>query len=274
VFDTRRSLLEEFEDIRRLVPGAGVNDAVLAVCGGALRGHLQALGELPGPSLSAVTPLRLPGRDRPGSTSSSMTWLRVQLGTDEPDPVRRLQRIHEQTAAARGPGAAADEAQGVDGSHQAASTLALSSRMQSLLSLGNARRPPAAACTITNVAGPSAPLYLCGARMTYFSAIMPIADGMGLVIAVTGYDGRIVISPTSCRELLPDPEAFTQQLRDSFQQYLALARAPRPAAKPRSARPRASAPNAPSPAPRKVRRASTALRAARGGRPRSAAPAG
>jgi len=277
VFDTRRFMLEEFEAIRGLVPGASVNDAVLAVCGGALRAHLQSLGELPGPSLSAVTPLRLPGRDKPGSSSGSMTWLRVQLGTDEADPVQRLRRVQEQTAAALGPDAANADPQSVDGSHQAASTLALSSRMQSLLSLGNVRRSPAAACTITNVAGPSAPLYLNGARMTYFSAIMPIADGMGLVIAVTSYDGRIIISPTSCRELLPDPEAFTQRLRDSFQEYLALARAPRPAAaaKPaRSARPRASARGAASPASPKARRASTAPRAARAGRPRSAAPAG
>jgi hypothetical protein len=268
VFDTRRFLVEEFEDIRRLVPGASVNDAVLAVCGGALRGYLQAQGELPERSLSAVTPLRLPGQ-----ASSSMTWLRVQLGTDEADAVRRLQAVHEQTAAARDPQAAV-EAESPDASHQAAATLALSSRMQSLLSLSDARRSPAAACTITNVAGPSMPLYLNGARMTYFSAIMPIADGMGLVIAVTSYDGRIIISPTSCRELLPDPEAFTQQLRDSFQEYLALARAPRPAAQPRSARPRASARGAASPAPPKARRASTAPRAGRGGRPRSEAPAG
>ena len=72
------------------------------------------------------------------------------------------------------------------------------------------------------------PLYLCGARMTYFSAIMPIADGMGLVFAVTSYDGRIVISPTSCRELMPDPEVFAQCVRDSFQELLAAAQA-RPA---------------------------------------------
>ena len=283
VFDTRRFLVEEFEDIRQLVPGASINDAVLAVCGGALRGHLQALGELPQASLTAVTPLRLPGgRDARGNPSSSMTWLRVQLGTDEPDPVRRLQRVHEQTAAAAGPDKAAADAgshgDGVDGSHQAAHALALSSRMQSLLSLGDARRSPAAACTITNVGGPSMPLYLNGARMTYFSAIMPISDGMGLVITVTVYDGRIIISPTSCRELLPDPEAFTQQLRDSFQQYLALARAPRPAprkaAAPRSARPRASAPGAASPARPKARTAATGPRAARAGRPRSAPPAG
>jgi WS/DGAT/MGAT family acyltransferase len=270
VFDTRRFMVEEFEAIRTLVPGASVNDAVLAVCGGALRKHLHAIGELPGSSLTAVTPLH--ARRRAGDVSRSFTWLRVQLGTDLEDPVRRLALVHQQTAAALGPDGE-QPADGGDGSHQASATLAISSRMQSLLSLGSGRRAPSASCTITNVAGPSVPLYLNGARMTYFSAIMPISDGMGLVFAVTSYDGRIIISPTSCRELLPDPEAFTQQLRDSFQEYLALARA-KPARKPRSARPRASAPGAAPRARPKARKASTAPRAARAGRPRSAAPAG
>jgi diacylglycerol O-acyltransferase / wax synthase len=273
VFDTRRFMVDEFEAIRKLVPGATVNDAVLAVCGGALRGHLQSIDELPDTSLSAVTPLHAPQRASVGQ-GLRMNWLRVQLGTELADPVARLAQIQQQTSAVLGTDAAAGDA--VDGSHQASATLALSSKMQSLLSLGSARRAPSAACTITNVAGPSVPLYLNGARMTYFSAIMPISDGMGLVFAVTSYDGRIIISPTSCRELLPDPEAFTQQLRDSFQQYLALARALRPAraAAPRSARPRASAPGAPPPARPKARKAATAPRAGRAGRPRSAAPAG
>jgi hypothetical protein len=59
---------------------------------------------------------------------------------------------------------------------------------------------------------------------------MPISDGMGLVFAVTSYDGQIIISPTSCREQIPDPEFFALCIRESFQEYLALAsRRPAPA---------------------------------------------
>ncbi|HOB96983.1 MAG TPA: WS/DGAT domain-containing protein, partial [Aquabacterium sp.] len=63
--------------------------------------------------------------------------------------------------------------------------------------------------------------------LSYFSAILPITDGLGLAFAVTRYDGRVIISPTSCRELMPDPEVFAQCLRDSFQEYLALAPVPK-----------------------------------------------
>jgi hypothetical protein len=82
---------------------------------------------------------------------------------------------------------------------------------------------PLANCAITNVPGSRVPLYLQGARLTYLSAIMPISDGMGLVFSVTGYNDTIVVSFTSCAEQLPDPEVLAQCLRDSFQDYLALA---------------------------------------------------
>ena len=275
VFDTRRFLAEEFDAIRRLVDGATLNDAVLAVCGGALRGYLQGLGELPDGSLSALTPV-LQAESRPlGDRAPRLAWLRVQLGTDIADPVKRLAAVCAQTLTSV---SATDEA-AAGGQHLAAATLAASGKMQGLLGLGSARYAAAASCTIANVAGPGVPLYLNGARMTYFSAIMPISDGMGLVFAVTSYDGRIIISPTSCRELVPDPEAFTQQLRDSVQQYLALARAVPGSRKPptpgvaRSARPRASAPGSASPKRPSAGKATTAPRAGRGGRPRSAAPA-
>jgi hypothetical protein len=107
------------------------------------------------------------------------------------------------------------------------------------------------------------PLYLCGARMSYFSAIMPIADGLGLSVAVTSYDGRIIVSPTSCRELMPDPEFFAQCVRDSFQELLAAAqgvpvasqKARRRAsvtAKPAAAADRTPAPKAARTAPRRA----------------------
>jgi hypothetical protein len=113
--------------------------------------------------------------------------------------------------------------------HAPAATLALSARLMAGSALGVGHRVPLASCTITNVPGPAIPLYLNGARMTYFSAIMPISDGMGLVFSVTSYDGKILISPTSCREQIPDPEHFAQCIRDSFQEYLELASRPKQA---------------------------------------------
>ena len=45
------------------------------------------------------------------------------------------------------------------------------------------------------------------------------------MFSVTGYNDTIVVSFTSCYEQLPDPEVLAQCLRESFQEYLALAQA-------------------------------------------------
>jgi hypothetical protein len=199
VFDTRRFQRTEFERIRRLVPGATLLDAVLAVCAGGLRCYLQRHGELPQAELSALVPVGVdlggarldepgPG-DRPGASRG------ILFGTALADPVQRLAHIRAQRLAAAA--APADSSQ----------------------------RLPQPCCTVTWVPAPSRPVYLHGARMTYVSAILPIADGLGLVFAVTAYDDRVVVSPSSCRELMPDPLVFTQCVRDSFQALLALAAA-------------------------------------------------
>jgi WS/DGAT/MGAT family acyltransferase len=238
VFETRRFLLEEFRQIRRLVDGASVNDVVLAVCGGALRRYLEVHDELPPASLVAIAPISIRNADS-AATSHSVRMLRVPLGTDIVDPVERLRHLQAHTSNA-------DEMEHAIGAreltdlsqHAPARTLATTARLLSGAALGVGQHAPLANCTVTNVPGPTVPLYLNGARMTYFSAIMPITDGMGLVFAVTSHEGRIVISPTSCRELVPEPELLAQCIRDEFQTYLALARrrGPRKASR-RKARP-------------------------------------
>ena len=273
VFDTRRFMQSEFDSIRTLVAGATRGDAVLAVCAGGLRRYLLAHAELPQVDLAAIAPIGVGmGIDASASASASPSasdsdtptpaerpWLRVQLGTHLAEPVQRLAWIQRQTAAAPA----------------AAPVVAVANRA------GAVPGTQLASCTISPVPGSTVPLFLHGARMTYFSAILPIADGMGLVYAVTSYAGRIVISPTSCRELMPDPHAFTQCLRDSFQELLALAR-PAPAAKQRatsrtksrakSAPPRASASDTHSPKPRTARTVATALAVGKAARRRSTAP--
>jgi len=178
----------------------------------------------------------------------------VPLGTEFDDPVKRLRAIQRHTAAHEDIDHAvrAKELTDID-KHAPAATLALSARLLAGSSLGSGQRDPLAGCTIMNVPGPTTPLYLDGARMTYFSAIMPIADGMGLVFSVTSYDGMIFISPTSCREQLPDPEFFAQCIRDSFQELLAVAdkkaskqkKKKRPAAKKTAAKKGRAKPKAP-----------------------------
>jgi len=261
VFETRRFLLEEFREMRALVEGATVNDVVLAVCGGALRRYLLAHDELPPASLVAIAPISIRHADSP-SRPHGVSMLRVPLGTDIVDPVERLRHLQLHTSNA-------DEMEHAIGAreltdlsqHAPARTLATTARLLSSAALGVGQHAPLANCTVTNVPGPTLPLYLNGARMTYFSAIMPITDGMGLVFSVTSHDGRIVISPTSCRELMPDPEFFALCIREEFQEFLAIARRSRQRGK-RAQGKAAAKPKSP---PQRARRSAPAT----GGKPQS-----
>ncbi len=281
VFETRRFLLDEFREIRRLVPDATVNDAVLAVCAGGLRNYLEANDELPEQDLSALTAVYVREPQAGPGARPEVEWVRLMLGVAIADPVKRLAFVKAQTAASQPISRAIGARELTDiGTHAPAATLALTGKMLGRTLLDVGRRAPVANCAITNVPGPSVPLYLNGARMTYFSAIMPINDGLGLVFAVTSYDGRIIVSPTSCREQMPDPEVFAQCVRDAFQDYLALARARAPAkAKVPARRQAKPAPAGPSSAGRHdrsgptARTAATVPRAARGGPRRSRARA-
>jgi WS/DGAT/MGAT family acyltransferase len=237
VFETRRFTEAEFEAIRALVRGATVDEAVLAVCGGALRRYLDALGELPeGHSLAAILPEAVPGAaPAPGgvaagpaaAAAAALRWRHVHLGTHIADAVQRLAAIQAETHAA--PDAVArvlgSRALAEAGEQASAALLAWGRRWVSHAGARIGTRSPPANCTLAHVPAPQQAMYLCGARLSYYSAILPISDGLGLAFAVTRYDGRLVISPTSCRELMPDPEAFAQCLRDSFREYLALAQA-------------------------------------------------
>jgi len=238
VFETRRFTLDEFRRIRGLVPGATINDAVLAVCGGALRRYLRTHDELPGPSLVAVAPLSIRNADSAPGQQAGLSLLRVPIGTEIEGAVERLRAVHRHTSNTDEIGQAVGAKELTDiTKHAPAATLAMSARLLADSSIGVGQRAPLASCTITNVPGPAIPLYLNGARMTYFSAIMPISDGMGLVFAVTSYDGKIIISPTSCREQIPDPEFFALCIRESFQEYLELADRSARARKPRPRKP-------------------------------------
>ena len=272
VFETRRFPLADFRRIRRLVPGSTVSEAVLAVCAGGLRRYLSHTGELPDASLTAIAPITL--RDASGEPGvENLVLMRVALGTQLADPVARLADLHRQATESdsRLRQVPARELTDV-ARHAPAATLALTAKLLGSVAAGAGRRAPLANCSITNVPGPATPLYLGGARMTYLSAIMPIADGLGLVFAVTSYDDMIIVSPTSCREQMPDPEFFAQCVRDSFQEYLALADAaqaasaqpaPQPVRRSRRtsvARP-GTVPQSPAPAP-SSRRRGAALRSA------------
>ena len=278
VFETRRFPLADVQRIRSLVRGTTVNEVVIAVCAGALRRYLEAADELPNATLAAIAPVTLRGTDDEDG-APALVLRRTELGTHLADPIERLRFLRAQSRNAPSTGRAIPrEALRAVQQHTPALNLSFVAKAIGGAAAGAGRRAPLAHCTLAQVPGPTVPLYLGGARMSYFSAIMPIADGMGLVFAVTSYEGMLIISPTACREQVPDPARLAQCLRDSFQEYLAQMESPAQTRPRKLSRPRvavpipASASGTTARASRADRRATTRPRAATGARRRSTAP--
>ena len=204
VFETRRFSVEEFEAIAASVHGATIEDAVIAVCGGALRQYLeQDLEELPASgSLNAMVWHAGAADAAQAGETGKPTWRPRVLGTDVADPLDRLATVV---------------------GSQAQYPVVAQQAVRPAFPAGQVKGEVSAHCIIRFIPAPAQTQYLCGAHMAYTSAILPIRDGTGLSFAVTQYEGRVVISPTSCREIIPDPERFAQCLRDSFQASLAQA---------------------------------------------------
>jgi diacylglycerol O-acyltransferase / wax synthase len=78
---------------------------------------------------------------------------------------------------------------------------------------------------VTNVPGPQVPMYFCGARMVFATGMAPVVDGMGLINAVGSYGGVVPICFTADRDMMPDPEFYTQCIDESVNDLIDRAEA-------------------------------------------------
>ncbi len=208
--------LKEVRAIKSAVTGATINDVVLTICGGALRAYLQSKNELPEQSMIAMAPISVRSTDQKGALGNQVSAMSVAIGTHIADPLERLNAVHADAMASKEMTSAVGAKMLTDYSQFIPSTTAaLAARLYTNLGMAN-RTNPIFNCVITNVPGPQVPLYCAGAKLVRHHGLGPLFDGMGLIFPVLSYCGRITISVTSCREMLPDPEFFAQCIQTSF----------------------------------------------------------
>ena len=246
VFETVEVDLAEIKLIRAAVPGATVNDAVLSIVGGALRRYLTAKDELPKSTLMAAAPVNTRQDASERQTSgNSISVLTLPLGTQIADPLQRLAFVVNATTQTKEVSKAVGARELTDISkHTPPATLAFVGRLVTTMAGSSVLFN----FIVSNVPGPPAPLYMMGAKLVYWSGVMPISDGMGLFFAVSSYCGKLFISPTSSPVMVPDPEFLAACLRESLAETLQAAQAHlAKAVKPAEARAPAPAPKVASP---------------------------
>ncbi|HEX6311103.1 MAG TPA: wax ester/triacylglycerol synthase family O-acyltransferase [Acidimicrobiia bacterium] len=208
----------DLREVRAVAKAAGVtvNDVILAVCAGALRGHLEDHGGHPDPPLVAGVPVSVRTADDRGTMGNRLSAMLVDLATDVDDPVTRLGTIAAGSRAAK----AQDRVLGPETVSRLADVtpapvLAAMGGLESRLGL-TARMPPVCNLIVSNFPGPSVPLYCAGARMTAAYPMGPLALGTGLNVTVQSYLDTLWFGIVSCPDTVPDPPALPARLAGAF----------------------------------------------------------
>jgi WS/DGAT/MGAT family acyltransferase len=214
-------------DVKRVKKAFGttVNDVVLALCAGALRGYLDKLGELPDAPLVAVVPISVRDEVADESSSNQVSAMFVSLATDIADPVERLRAIAEGTRGAKEDHKAIGASMLQDWAQFAApAVFARASRLYSSMKLADRHRP-IHNVIISNVPGPPFPLYLAGAKLLMLCPLGPVMEGAGLNITVLSYQDSIDVGLIACSELMPDLDDLAADFVEAMGELLAVTEA-------------------------------------------------
>jgi len=197
--------------------GGSVNDVVLATLAGGLKRWLEAHGhDTRGLELRALVPVSLRTPDQAEQLGNRISAMLVPLAVDPTGEVPRLAATRAATERLKKDGAWT----GIDALLELVDGLpaALVASVGQRLSLGRLANVIA-----TNVPGPQETRWLCGARALELRPLVPIADGLGLGLAVFSYDGWLQIGLAADADLVPDLEKLEQALGEAFSSLLGSA---------------------------------------------------
>ena len=202
----------------RAAHGGSVNDVVLATLAGGLKRWLESHGrDTRGLELTALVPVSLRSPDQAAALGNRISAMLVPLAVDPSSEVARLAATRATTERLKTSGAWT----GIDALLELVDGLpaALVATVGQRLSLGRLANVIA-----TNVPGPKEARWLCGARALELRPLVPIADGLGLGLAVFSYDGWLQIGLSADAELVPDLEKLERSLEEAFAALLGSAR--------------------------------------------------
>jgi WS/DGAT/MGAT family acyltransferase len=233
-----RTRLADHRAVRRAF-GTTVNDVVLAVVSGAVRGWLlaRAVQLRSATTVRALVPVstldaqvgQLGATGPAGSGGNPTNWYRypapgriqpflVDLPVGEADPLVRLAQLRYATATHRISGRAIAAERLVDLAGFAPPTLhARGVRAANQLAHRQFN------LVITNAPGPQVPLYAAGVRMSEIFPIPPLGRGQAMTVGLTSYDGGVYYGVNADWDAVRDVGLFAELLEESLVELLEAA---------------------------------------------------
>lgn len=190
--------------------GGTLNDAVLAMCGGALRRYLADQDALPDDPLIAMVPVSLRAADD-SSGGNAVGVILANLATHTDSGAERFELVKASMDAGKARFEGLSQGQIMALSAVSFVPMATSP----LFRFDSFRRPPYN-ITISNVPGPKETRYWNGARMDGSYPVSIPMDGQALNITLSSYDGSIDFGLIGDRNAVPSLQNLLEHLEESL----------------------------------------------------------
>nr|WHW29413.1 putative wax ester/triacylglycerol synthase family O-acyltransferase [uncultured bacterium] len=197
--------------------GTKLNDVVMAICAGALRGYLEKQGALPDKPLIAFVPISV---REAGNTdmNNQVSGMNVPLATVEADPLKRLRKIFKASSQRKDVAGSVNPLIPTDYTFLGAPHL-----LSGLTKLyGDTQLadiiPQAVNVCISNTMGPPVPLYCAGTKVTELYPVSIVTHGVGLNFTVQSYLDGLNFGLTGGRRAIPDIDVMADLLIASYEE--------------------------------------------------------
>lgn len=202
--------LDRIKSVKRAA-GVTVNDVVLAMCSGALRYYLLEQNALPDTPLIAMVPVSLRTEEEADAGGNLVGAILCNLATDTDDPAQRLLTISDSMRSNKKVFSQLPRLQ----------ALALSAVNTSALALAAvpgwvASTSPPFNIIISNVPGPTQPIYYGGARLDGNYPLSIALDGQALNITLASNAGNLDFGLVGCRRSVPHLQRLLAHLESSL----------------------------------------------------------
>jgi WS/DGAT/MGAT family acyltransferase len=196
--------------------GCSINDVILTVVTGALRGWMISRGRLLSDTalVRACTLMSVKG-DRPGMEARQVSSFLIDLPVGEANPVIRLSHI-----------AHANESNSAAGQSVQTRTLVhLAGFAPAGLHAMSVRSASAFTqhafnLMVTNAPGPQTQMFIGPARMLEMYPVSPLLPNQALSIGLTSYNGRVFYGLNADRPAMADVDVVTGLLYESMEEML------------------------------------------------------